>query len=136
MLQASVHSKLLKDLHKSTIAVATHWNEDISTVLNGSSDSESELTDDDDWMDMSSDDNDTDSPMVLSSISTDLSVLSVAFGVMSIDSSLKSNNIMSMAEKMAEGIDLVYRDMLNLIEILEDEVMMAHILEHLDEGIM
>ena len=136
MPQASVRSKLLKDLHKSAIAVAIHWNEDISAILNSSSDSESELTDDDDWMDVSSDDNDTDSPMILSSISTDSSVLSVALGVMSIDSSSESNDTMSVAEEMAEGIDSVYRDMLNSIEALEDEVMMACILEHLGEEIM
>ena len=129
MPQASIRFKVLEILHQSTISVAIHRNEAISGVLNSSSDSE--LTDKDNWTDVSSDEG--DSSTELSPMSADSSLLSEALDTMLIDSgSLGSDATMSTMEE----IDLQYRDILDSIQALEDEVTMARVLECLDEGMM
>ncbi|KAN0076872.1 hypothetical protein V8E55_010727 [Tylopilus felleus] len=129
MPQASIRFKVLEILHQSAISVAIHRNEAISGVLNSSSDSE--LTDEDNWTDVSSDEG--DSSTELSPMSANSSLLSEALDTMLIDSgSLGSDATMSTMEE----IDLQYRDILDSIQALEDEVTMARVLECLDEGMM
>ena len=112
MPRASTRLKFLERLHQSAVSVAIHRKEAITAVLDSSSDSEP--MDEDDWTDVSSDNLESDSSMVLSPISIDSSVLSVALGA-SMSTSESDGNMMSMMEE----IDVPYRDMLSVIEALE-----------------